>query len=255
MLMVGAANGNLYQIDTTTGAVAHVTVGAGSNRGILAAPIVDVTNGITFVVSSDSVLTGSASAVLAEVDTATLSVLAAANIGQGSSVGVTAVNLYQPALDNNYYNDPSSGSINLCGTGPADTSPWQYAFGFTVPLTQPIMDTAASVAQPITTIPANSVNARCTGWTEFFNPNIGTGGTDFFFFGLSQDCTVAGVPGGCVEEIGINGDIPTTITKTINGGPTGVVVDNYSTAAQASSIYFGARSVQTAYKLTQNGLN
>ena len=253
MLMVGAANGNLYQVNIATGAVAHLTVGAGFNRGIVAAPIVDVANGTTFVVSSNK--GNGTNAVLVEVDTATLALRAAANIGQGSSGGVTAVALYQPALDNNYYNDPSTGSINLCGTSAIDTSPWQYAFGFTVPVAQPIMNTTASVAQAITTIPAGSVNARCTGWTEFFNPNFGASpGTDFFLFGLNQDCNAAGAAGGCVEEIGINGATTTTTTKTINGGPTGIVVDNYSTAAQASSIYFVSRTINTAYKLTQNGL-
>lgn len=256
MLMVGAANGRLYQVNIGNGAVAHVNIGTGFHHNIVAAPIVDVANGITFVVSPDSTLAGPASAVLAEVNTLTLHVLAAANIGQGSSGGVTAVDLYQPALDHNYYNNPSTGSINLCGTGPGDTSPWQYAFGFTVPVTQPIMTTTASIAQALPTNPANSVNARCTGWTEFFNPNIVTGATDFFFFGLTVDCTAPGAAGGCVEEIAVNGGIPTLTTKNIiGGGATGIVIDNYSTAPEASSIYFTSRQANTAYKMTQNGLN
>jgi len=263
MLMVGAANGNLYQVNAATGVVAHLRIGQGFNSGIVAAPIVDVTNGTTFVVSSNcgnSCPAGvSLGAVLAEVDTATLTLLAEANIGQGSSGGHTRVNLYQPALDNDYYNSNfSTAQIHLCGTGAADTTPWQYAFGFTAPVAQPIMNTTASVAQALPTNPANSTAARCTGWTEFFNPNIGAGpGTDFFFFGLSPDCNATGAAGGCVEEIGINGATTTTITNTINGGPTGIVVDNYANSAtypQASSIYFVAESVSDAYKLTQNGL-
>lgn len=262
-LMVGSTtNGILYQIDTTTGAVLTHTVGQGTNKGILAAPIVDVTNGVTFVVSSDcgnscapSIPSG---AVLVEVDTATLILLSEASIGLGS-FGGTTVNLYQPALDNNYYNSPSTGLIHLCGTGPADTTPYHYAFGFTA-ATPPILKTTASVAAQLPTVPANSANAQCTGWTEFFNPNIGTGGTDFFFFGLNQDCTGAGgTAGGCVEEIAINGGVPTTKTSKVNGGSTGVVIDNYASSIlypQASSIYFGARlGPGTAYKMTQNGLN
>jgi hypothetical protein len=252
-LMVGAANGNLYQVDIATGVVAPFAVGTGFTRNIVAAPIVDVTNGTTFVVSSDSVLAGSASAVLAEVDTATLTLRAAAHIGQGSSGG-TAVTLYQPALDNNYYNDPSTGFIHLCGTGANNATPWHYAFGFTAG-TPPIMNTTATVAQQLPTNPANSTAARCTGWTEFFNPNIGAGGTDFFFFGLTVDCTAGGGAGGCVEEIAINGGTPTTILKNIAGGPTAVVVDNYASSTlypQASSIYFTARTASTAYKYTQN---
>jgi hypothetical protein len=41
---------------------------------------------------------------------------------------------------------------------------------------------------------------------------------------------------------------------TVNGGPSGIVVDNYSTAGQAASIYLMANKVSTAYKFTQNGL-
>ena len=257
-LMVGAANGILYQVDASTGVVAaaHLIVGTGggATKAILAAPIVDVTNGTTFVVSANSVLTGAASAVLVEADTATVGLLAAVNIGQGSSAG-GAVDLYQPALDNNYYNKPSTGFIHLCGTGPADTTPYHYTFGFTVPVAQPILNAIPTVHQQLPTVPAGTT-AGCTGWTEFFNPNIGTGGTDFFFFGLNQACTAAGTAGGCVEELAINGGTTTPLAKVVNGGPTGVVVDNYSSDAQASSIYFGARlGPGTAYKMTQAGLN
>jgi hypothetical protein len=74
---------------------------------------------------------------------------------------------------------------------------------------------------------------------------------DYFFFGLTQDCTGAGAVGGCVAET--TGDTAAT-TATVDGGPSGIVVDNYSTAAQASSIYLTAEKINTAYKFTQNGL-
>jgi hypothetical protein len=111
------------------------------------------------------------------------------------------------------------------------------------------MKTIPSFSQQLLT----STTARCTGWTEFFNPNIGiTLGTDFFFFGLTQDCTATGAPGGCVAEI--TNSNTTMVTATVAGGPSGIVVDNYSTAVQASSIYLTAETLQTAYKFTQNGL-
>ena len=61
-----------------------------------------------------------------------------------------------------------------------------------------------------------------------------------------------GAVGGCVAEI--TGANTTPVTATVDGGPTGIVVDNYSTAGQASSIYLCAGKVNTAYKFTQNGL-
>ncbi len=334
LLMVGSKDGNLYQINPALGTLVNkLTVGkkGATGHGILAAPVVDITNGTTFVVNSNN----GTSAVLVEADTATLTSLAVASIGEGSASG-TAVNLYNPAFDNNYYNNPSTGLIHLCGTGTSSITPYQYAFGFTVPVTQPIMNTTASVALQLPTNPVNSTGARCSGWTEFFNPYAGasdtitstsinsdiltvtasnsnltvgeevyiqgtaegflngqavtvasligsgptytgftanftasnytnatdtgtvTTGTDFFFFGLTQDCTGVGAAGGCAEAIGINGGTTTTTTVTVPGGPTGIDVDNYANTSiypQASSIYFAARSNNSAYKYTQNGLN
>jgi hypothetical protein len=241
MLMVGSANGNLYQIDTSVGGVVAVLpVGAGTTSGIVAGPIVDITNGTTFVVSAND----GTSAVLVEADTASMLELARGNIGLGSAGG-TPLRLYEPAFSNLYFNNPSSGEIRLCGTGAADTTPWQYAFGFT----GSTMNSGPSFSQQLLT----STRARCTGWTEFFNPNVGgVLGTDFFFFGLTQDCTALGTAGGCVAEI--TGTNTTPTTATVNGGPSGIVVDNYSVAAEASSIYFTSANVNTAYKFTQNGL-
>lgn len=240
-LMVGSTNGSLYQINTATGAVsAPLVIGSGISSGIIGPPVVDITNGTTFVVSAND----GTSAVLVEADTASMTQLSKARIGQGAAGG-TALTLHQPALSNNYYNNPSTGVIRLCGTGAADTTPWQYAFGFT----GRTMKTTPSFSQQLLT----STTARCTGWTEFFNPNIGiTLGTDFFFFGLTRDCTATGAPGGCVAEI-TSGNT-TMVTATVDGGPSGIVVDNYSTAVQASSIYLTAETLQTAYKFTQNGL-
>ena len=135
--------------------------------------------------------------------------------------------------------------IHLCGTSATDTSPWQYAFGFV----GHTLKTVATVAQAASYF-HSSTAAGCTEWTEFFNSTLGT---DFFFFGLTQDCTATGAAGGCVAEITDTNTTPTTVT--VNGGPSAIMVDNYSSAAQASSIYLSAVKVNTAYKFTQNGLN
>ena len=238
-LMVGSANGNLYQINIATGALASLVVGrsGGTNPGIWAPPIIDITNGTTFVVSGNDGTSG----VLVEADTATLTQLAKARIGWASASG-TVVTLYQPAFSDSYFTNPTTGTVRLCGTGGADTTPWQYAFGFT----GRTMKTTASFSQQLLT----STTARCTGWTEFLNPNV-NGGTDFFFFGLTSDCTATGFAGGCV----VARSSDTVLTKaTLTGGPSGIVVDNYSTAGQASSIYMMAARLNTAYKFTQNGL-
>lgn len=244
LVMVGSQNGTFYSINATTGAVKSLVVGsAGRNPGILAAPIVDVTNGTSFVVSANDGTSG----VLVEVDSATMTQLAKGRIGQASHGGTT-ISLFQPAFSNAYFDDPTTGTARLCGTGAADNTPWQYAFGgFTLVGGKFVMNITPVSSQQL--LP--SATARCTGWTEFFNPNIGAGGTDFFFFGLTADCTGGGTS-GCVAARNGNGSLT---TANITGGPSGIVVDNFSTAAQASSIYFtGATTPNTAYKLTQNGL-
>lgn len=241
LLMVGAANGRLYQIDINTGIIKSLIVGMAGQRnpGILGAPIVDVTNGTTFVISSNDGTSG----VLVEVDTAAMTQLAKGRIGLASANGTTTVSLYQPALSNDYFNNPSTGVIRSCGTGATTIEPWQYAFGFSIVNNQPVMNNTPVFSQQLLT----STAARCTGWTEFFNPNI-SGGTDFFFFGLTTNCVGAS---GCVASTTGN---TSPITAAVPGGPSGIVMDNFSTASQASSIYFSARGVNRAYKFTQSGL-
>jgi hypothetical protein len=239
VVMVGATDGSLYQINLTTGAKASLAVGKKSQRGagIVATPIVDVTNGTTFAVSGNDGTSG----VLVQADTATMTQLQKVRIGLAGASGTT-INLHQPDLTNNYYNSPSNGLIRVCGTGTADTTPWQYAFGFS----GRTMRNTVSFARQL--LP--SATARCTDWSEFFNPNV-NGGTDFFFFGLTRDCTGVGAANGCVAVRSSNTVIA---TATVAGGPSGIVLDNYSTAGQASSIYFTAVNVNTAYKMTQSGL-
>jgi hypothetical protein len=243
-LMVGSANGTLYQINTATGALGTLVVGAGTNNGIVAPPIVDVTNGTTFVVSANDGTSG----VLEEVDTATMTQLGlVGRIGEASASG-TAVKLYQPAFSNDYFTSPSLGVVRVCGTGAADLTPWQYAFGFTG---RTMNGSSPMFSKQLLT----STTSRCTGWTEFFNPTVGPTGTDYFFFGLTQDCTtgVGSSLDGCVAEIK-NSAPGTLLTSTIDGGTSGIVIDNYSTEAQAASIYFCARLANIAYKFTQQGL-
>lgn len=399
LLMVGSANGNIYQIPISTPlAFTTASIGAGTSPQIVAPPIVDVTNGTTFVVASDN----GTSAVLVQVNTSSLLTLSTGAIGLGASGG-TKMHLFQPAFSNAYFSDPSNGIVSLCGTGSLDTTPWQYTFNFTGALMNPLPASSQQLSL--------GTADRCTGWTEFYNPNAGpadaitatsiasdvltvstinnftvgeqvyiqgtkesflngqsvivtslvgtppyggftanftaadytqnpdtgtvapldtitatsvasnvltvttntsnltvgenvyiqgtaesflngqivaitgllgsgplytgftanlavvgysnpsdtgtvSAGTDFFFFGLTGDCTFVsgGSASGCVVAMGNNAGTITTTSAAVDGGPSGIVVDNYSTAAEASSIYLGSLSAATVYKFTQEGL-
>jgi hypothetical protein len=94
----------------------------------------------------------------------------------------------------------------------------------------------------------NSTTSRCSPISEFFNPNIGATGTDFFFWGMTSDCVGNA---GCVMSR--NSDV--ILTASQPSGTSVIIVDNISNACQASSIYFTPqRSPRRAVKLTQNGL-
>jgi hypothetical protein len=114
----------------------------------------------------------------------------------------------------------------------------------------------------------------CGPFTEFFNSNAAAASQDQLFFGVAGDstsatCIAAGV--GCVMSVNIT-NIPTTLKigssiAEINGS-SGIIVDNNSTSAQASSLYFSNQGNSTAavpcgattgvgcaVKVTQSGLN
>ena len=240
---MGAGNGRVYVVNvnnpTTVTTIQVGTTGA-LNAGVLDSPTFDATgNTILAVTSNDT--TGAA---VVQASTSTLLEVGRVHIGEGSTGG-TSITLYDGDFDNNYFNNPSTGHMYMCGTGGAgDTSPWLYRldFGGTVLLT------ASTAIHQISTNAA----ARCGPITEFFNSNIGTGGTDFFFWGVTRNCSGAN---GCVMSMA-NGVVPATTPATGVGGASGIIVDNNSTAGAASSIYFSTEANPlNAVKLTQQGLN
>jgi hypothetical protein len=238
-IFIGDARGILWSVnaDTPTNIkFLHVGLAGGTNSGILDAPIVDSDNGTVFAFSAND----GTSAVVVQADTATLAQLRKGRIGMGSTGG-TNVDIYDGAFNNNYFNNPANGAIFLCGTGAADTTPWRYFFTFN----GRIMKANPSSSQQI----LNSTTSRCSPITEFFNPHVGANGTDFFFWGMTSNCVG---PAGCVMSR-TNSDVVLTVSES--NGTSAIIIDNVSTAPQASSIYFTNQSgPRHAVKLTQNGL-
>lgn len=243
-IFIGDGQGFLWQVSLTNlGTKKSLAVGATGNRnpGIIDGPLVDVSSDTIFAISSND----GTSAVVVQADTPTLTEMSRSRIGLGSTgTPGTNVNLYDGTFNNNYYNNPSSGYLFVCGTGAADTTPWRYLFGFTGVK----MNTSASASSQI----LNSTRSRCSPITEFFNPNIGTSGTDFFFWGMTADCSGTGTS-GCIFSRTTT-DIITSADSA--GGTSVVITDNDSTLGQASSVYFSNQGNPNALgvKLTQNGL-
>ncbi len=243
-IFIGDSQGFLWQVSLTNlGTKKSLAVGSAGNRNpaIFDGPLVDVNSNTIFAVSSND----GTSAVVVQADTPTLTQMTRGRIGKGSTgTPGSSVNLYDGTFNNNYYNNPASGYLFVCGTGGADTTPWRYLFGFTGVK----MNTSASASSQI----LNSTRSRCSPITEFFNPNIGASGTDFFFWGMTADCTGAGTS-GCVFSRTTT-DVVTSVNE--GGGTSVVITDNDSSLGQASNVYFSNQGNPNALgvKLTQNGL-
>jgi len=124
---------------------------------------------------------------------------------------------------------------------------------------------------------------ECSPVTEVYNPT-GVGGipADFMFFSVRTNSdpltlvncghTTDAPAGGCLGSLNViadatTGTFPLVFTASLpeDGGTSGIVVDNVSPDAQASSIYFSPLGDATspgdctyvgcAVKATQNGLN
>ncbi len=240
-IFIGDGRGFLLSFNSITpGTPITLAVGqsGATSSSILDSPMVDSTNGVVYAVSGND----GTSAVMVEATTANLTELARARIGLGGLSGAT-VPLYDGSPDNNYFNSASTGTFLVCGTASGNASPVLYTFGFTGTTLNTI---------PLSSVPLSSnTGSRCSPITEFFNPNVGTSGTDFFFFGLTASCVG---PRGCIMSTQSTGAPPLPVGET--GGTSGIVIDNQSPLPQASSIYFGnLGGTGTAVKLTQNGLN
>lgn len=239
-VMVGGGGCTVAHPPGRTGTGGDCTA-TGTAYGIPDGVILDASGGAEtiFVVSGNDGISGSA-AVLAQFSMNLTNEVTVA-IGEGG------VNLYSGAFNNGYWGSTpaTSGDLFVCGTGPADTTPYIYWVGFT---NYPAMNstTAGNVTR------SGPAGAPCVPFTEFYNPNQNLGGVTG-----DHDELMGGVIAAGTSGLMITDDISTLpLLKGLNdvneaGGVSGVIVDNVSTSAQAASMYFGTLTNHTAIKLTQ----
>ncbi len=206
--------------------------------------IVDSTNQTVFVFFADF----SFNLAVEQVDTsgALLRRIAVAPLGGD-------LNVFTGALDQNYFTSPSSGSLYFAGAVNFHAS--LYSVGFT----GTTMNASFSGPLVLSTSPTTSVP---NSLTEFFNPSL-SGSPDRLFVGIDANC-VNGSADGCIESFDISSGFPSAILSSRALGTSGsslsvsgIIIDNVSSSAQASSIYFESfpqGSSQSAIKLTQSGL-
>jgi hypothetical protein len=157
---------------------------------------------------------------------------------------------YEPDFNNAWYTGSGTPLLYIAGTG-AGNIPTLYSVGFNI---SGVMNNAAN----LTTAPLTTGMADSAPVTEFYNPSLAT---DYLFVGVTNNCvaTTGGGTGGCVMSLNITGGFPTvnaaTTALAAAGGTSGIIVDNDSTADQASSIYYATKTGATLVKATQSGLN
>jgi hypothetical protein len=247
---MGAGNGRVYSVNVNTpGTVTAIQIGTPGlpSRGVFDTPILDSTASTLLAISSNSTIGVTPAAVVSQIDTNTLTEINRVAIGLGSTTG-TAVTLYGGDFDNTYFSTPATGHMLVCGTGALDTTPTLYSLSFD---SSAHLLAAAGGAQLST-----DITARCGPITEFYNVNTPTTPTDFFFLGVTRNCSL-GAPAtaiGCVMSLSAAGT--PTVAAASAGGASGIIPDNDSVQPNASSIYFTSQGApNTAYKLTQQGLN
>jgi hypothetical protein len=241
-IYVGCADGKLYGLSSagTPLPIPSIAVGnASATGGIVDPPVVDGVNGLVYAVSGTGAAPNTTSAVLVQAPR-TLSGPRFSLVGPSGKF-----NLHTPAFNDPYFTSATSttwliyvGAYATVGGGATDLVMYAAAF-----------DAGRNLAAGAAAhnFDFGTIEGEYSPLTEFKNVN-----TDRLFFGLLH-------PSATALNLGafpIN-TFPTAVPPGVGqgNGPTGMVVDNASGSAQASSIYFGVQGSNTAVKLTQANLN
>jgi hypothetical protein len=250
--------------------IGSTTVVPSQIHSLIDAPIVDSSTQKVFVFYAN--YDGTNMAVV-QSDTAL-----SANVPTLTGSKLNQRHMHAGAFDNTYLSGSgNTGRLYLCG-GSGTGQPTLMRVGFnntatTFPNKTGTMNTTVDATVTLEVV-STVGNVDCGPLTEFFNANAPAASQDQLFFGVAGDstsatCIAAGV--GCVMSVNIT-NIPgaLTIGPSIPEimGASGIIVDNNSTSAQASSLYFSNQGNSTtalkcgtttgvgcAIKVTQSGLN
>ncbi len=251
-VFVGCSDGKLYGI-TQQGQVTSVQVGTGGTHGgIVAAPMVDDVNGFIYAVSGAGSASGGASGVLVQAKDTDLSSYVAVPIGTGGQCDAE-----EPAVNNAYLNGiTSAGALIYVGgisgtvagctptSGNANTPPSLTMYGVTLTATGTISAGAPKYSEAL----GGGPGYQWGPLMEFYNS---ASSKDWLFIGALQDVQApyGNIASSDITKSFMNGGTITALVQE-GMGPTAMVVDNDSSSAQASSIYFGATQENTTCNVT-----
>ena len=177
------------------------------------------------------------------------SMASSVSVAVGTGTGIYT-GPYEPDFNNAFYTGSGTPLLYIAGTG-TGTLPTLYSIGFNG---SGVLNSTANA----TTAALATGTADSSPVTEFYNATLAK---DFLFVGVTDNCiaTVGGGTAGCVMSLDITNGFPTvnanSVALTAAGGPTGIIVDNASSANGASSIYYGTKTGAALVKAPQSGLN
>jgi hypothetical protein len=265
-IFVGGSDGNLYCVNVS-GAVplacttpsVSVADGSSSSGAVLDGPIVDGTAETVFSEAEANNSGRSTESVLMQATTS-LSGVIRVNMGDGGT------NLYDGDFDNAYYSSNAgayTGYLYFCGNQNSAATPTLYRIGFNTSGT--MNSSRDSSSYQLVTTGETGPETNCTPLTENFN-----GTTDYMFLGVASygaptGCVVSTTHEGCIMNFvvgsssGSASSIPSPTAEFPLGGNTkgasGIVVDNISTQAGASQIYFDNLQNGDATQVSQASLH
>jgi hypothetical protein len=246
---VGSADGMLYAFSSdglSPVLNSPLPVGNGAARGgIVDPPIVDSFNQWVYAFSGDD----GSNAVEVQVNSQDFSVFTVAPIGNNA-----VVNIHSGDFNNDYFDEPNNqiGTADewflyVCGVATDGTNfPVLYRTGFDT--SRNMNSTVDATSFTLT----SHASEQCSPLTDFKNTNDSV---DQLFFGLTTS--------SLVEVFDISSSTAPTLGASApsSQGTSGIIVDNDSPQAQASSIYFTTLGNggtcgghRCAIKLTQSGL-
>ncbi len=237
-VFVGCSDGNLYGFNSSGQGLSppSVTVGDGTASktygGIVDPPIIDIVNGFVYAVSGSA--NGGAYGALVQSKT-DLSSSAVAQIGAGNQC-----NMHAPTFSHTYFSNPTSAGALIYVAGATGTVSQPCNPGSSITGSIYVYGVTLGTGGVMTSgTPAYSFNlgggpgAEWAPMLEFYNS---TTATDWLFAGAYQaDQTNLG-------SMNITSGFPGGISVVTEGlGPSGMIVDNDSSAAQAANIYFASQ--------------
>jgi hypothetical protein len=230
-VFVGCSDGKLYGFKSNGAPLAtpSITVGNGSALGgIVDPPVVDGVDGFVYAVSGSN----GANAVLVQASTS-LSTHTTMAVG-----GANVFNLHEPAFSNAYYTSPTAAGalIYVAAYNNAGNEIELYGYCFNsssgILANCPGVNPAGPQTAILNTAPGSQL--EYSPLTEFYNS---TTSTDWLFVSVLQNRN----PNIGLFNINSFPASATLAASTQEGsGSSGMVIDNDSSSAQASSIYFGA---------------